>query len=116
MLNDGLISLVDAQIYGQKRCPVCKELLGIPERVRKVVFSERRLGKGRVHQIVRRPVHPLQEVFCVKLVVRCKMQHLGGGKLQAVHILIKLPICIIPKDQLPRLAGELGIQFICNLF
>ncbi|MPM42423.1 hypothetical protein SDC9_89088 [bioreactor metagenome] len=69
MVNDRLEPLVDAQVDRQQRSAVCEELLGVFERVRKVIVPQGRLGKWRIDKIIRLLVHALEKVFRVKLIV-----------------------------------------------
>ena len=107
--------LPDAQIGAQEGCPVCKEPLGIQQRVLQVVVRNVRLGEGGVDQVIGGGVHPLQKILCVKLVVRLQMVHLRPGQMQGVDVLRKAAVVVVPEDQFAGVPGELGIQAVFNL-
>ena len=74
-----------------------------------MIVLDVRLGEGGINQIAGGGVHPLQEILCVKLVVRLQVVHLRPGQIQGVDILRKVTVVVVPEDQLADVSGELGV-------
>ena len=49
------------------------------------------------------PIHTLQKILCIELVIRLKMVYLRILKLNRLHILGKFCLVIVPENQFPGL-------------
>ena len=116
LFDDGLVFLVNAQIHREQRSAVGKEALGVEQRVFQMVVPHIRLRKGGIDKIVCCGVLPFQKKLGGKLVVRLQEVNLGIFKLYILHILHKLAVVIVPKDEFTGIAGKLSIQPVYDLF
>lgn len=116
LFNDGLVLFVNPQIHREQRGAVGKEALGVEQRVFQMVVPHIRLGEGGVDQVVCRSVLPFQKELGGKLIVRLQEVDFGIVQLHILHILHKLAVIVVPKDELSGIAGKLSIQPVYDLF
>ena len=77
-----------------------------------MVVPHIRLWEGRVDEVVCCGVLPFQKKLGGKLVVSLQKVDLGIFKLHILHILHKLAVVIVPKDEFTGVAGKLRIQTV----
>ena len=116
LFDDGLVFFVNPQIHREQRGAVGIEALGVEQRVFQMVVPHIRLGEGGVDEIVCGGVLPFQKEFGGKLIVRLQKVDLGIIQLHILHILHKLAVIVVPKDEFTGIAGKLGIQPVYDLF
>ena len=116
LFDDGLVFLVNAQIHREQRGAVGIEALGVEQRVFQMVVPYIRLGEGGVDEIVCGGVLPFQKKLGGKLVIRLQKVDFSVFQLYILHILHKLAVIVIPKNELTGIAGKLSIQPVYDLF
>src|SRR5699024_9571894 len=104
LFDDGLVFLVNAQIHREQRSAVGKEALGVEQRVFQMVVPHIRLGEGGVDEIVCGSVLPFQKELGGELIVWLQEVDLGIIKLYILHILHKLAVIVVPKDEFTGIA------------
>ena len=81
-----------------------------------MVVPHIRLGEGGIDEVVCGGVLPFQKEFGGKLIVRLQKVDLGIIQLHILHILHKLAVIVVPKDEFTGIAGKLSIQTVYDLF
>ena len=114
MLDHILPALADAQVEHQQTGPIRKELLGITQHVRQMIFPHVRLGERGIDQVIGGGIFPLQKEFGAEGIIFLQVVHLCIGQLQVIHLICKLAIRVISEDQLTNTTGELYVQLIRN--
>ena len=116
LFDDGLVLLVNSQIDRKQRSTVGQKALGVKQRVLQMVVPHIRLWEGRIDEIVCCGVLPFQKQLGRKLVVRLQIVDLGIFQFHILHILHKLAVVIVPKDEFTGITGKLRIQTVYDLF
>ena len=81
-----------------------------------MVVPHIRFRKGGIDEVVCGGVLPFQKELGGKLIVRLQEVDFGIVQLYILHILYKLAVIVVPKDELTGIAGKLSIQPVYNLF
>jgi len=81
-----------------------------------MVVPHIRFRKGGIDEVVCGGVLPFQKELGGKLIVRLQKVDFGVFQLYILHILHKLAVVIVPKDEFTGIAGKLGIQPVYDLF
>ena len=81
-----------------------------------MVVPHIRLGEGGIDEVVCGGVLPFQKEFGGELIVRLQEVDFGIIKLYILHILHKLAVIVVPKDEFTGIAGKLSIQPVYDLF
>ena len=115
LFDDGLILLVNAQIHRKQRSAVGKEALRVEQSIFQMVVPHIRLGEGGIDEVVCGGVLPFQKEFGGELIVRLQEVDFGIIKLYILHILHKLAVIVVPKDEFTGI-GKFSIQPVYDLF
>lgn len=116
LFDERLILFRNAKIKQEQGSPIDKEALGIQQGILQMIVPHIRFRKRGIDQVICGPVHALQKILGVKLIVRPEAIDLRIRKLCRLHVLGKLCLVIVPENQFPALPGEFRIQTVYDLF